>query len=128
MGKLPRERGPASSASLAETGHFEPVDESKGQIKILGCPQRVAGRVMMTEQPHRVYRAIVEAWKRKRLREPFTKDDFREACPGFGDGTYNAFLHKHRRGNPAGTSELFELVAPGRFRLLRPLRYGLGRD
>lgn len=74
---------------------------------------------------HAVYSAIVAAVKNGKLAEPFTNDDFRFACPGFGNGTYNAFLHKHRKGNPAGASELFELVAPGSFTLLRPVKYGL---
>jgi hypothetical protein len=74
---------------------------------------------------HEVYSAIVGAVRDRRLSEPFTSSDFEAACPGFGPGTYNAFLHKHRRGNPGGNSELFELVAPGKFRCLRPYRYGL---
>jgi hypothetical protein len=74
---------------------------------------------------HKVYSAIVQAVKSGKLDEPFSQDDFRRACPGLGKGTYNAFLHKHRKGNPGGQSELFELVAPGSFRLLRPFRYGL---
>ena len=74
---------------------------------------------------HRVYRAIVEAVKSGDLPEPFSERDFRAACPGLGEGTYNAFLHKHATDNPDGDSELFDRVAPGRFRLLRPLRYGL---
>jgi hypothetical protein len=49
---------------------------------------------------HRIYLAIINAIEKGRLKEPFTKDDFRRACPGFGEGTYNAFLHKHRAGNP----------------------------
>ena len=74
---------------------------------------------------HKVYASIVSAVREGRLREPFTPADFRRACPGLGGGTYQAFLHKHRLGNPSGTSELFELVGPGKFRLLRPIRYGL---
>ena len=74
---------------------------------------------------HKVYSAIVSAVKNETLQEPFTKSDFREACPGFGDGTYNAFLDKHSKGNPGGNSELFERVAPGKFRCLRPFKYGL---
>lgn len=74
---------------------------------------------------HRVYSAIVAAVRSGRLVEPFTQEDFRRACPGFGEGTYKAFLHKHRRGNPGGNSELFERVGPGRFKLLRPFPYGL---
>jgi hypothetical protein len=74
---------------------------------------------------HRIYRSIVDAVARGVLREPFTKGDFRKACPGFAEGTYNAFLDKHAQGNRGGTSELFERVRPGQFRLLRPFKYGL---
>lgn len=74
---------------------------------------------------HKVYKAIVQAVKNGRLKEPFSQEDFRRACPGFGEGTYHAFLHKHRKDNPGGASELFELTSPGKFRLIRPLRYGL---
>ena len=45
---------------------------------------------------HHVYEAIVGAVKTGSLREPFSKDDFRAACPGFGGRTYNASLWKHR--------------------------------
>ena len=74
---------------------------------------------------HMVYSAIVEAVKKEKLKEPFTQDDFRRACPGLGEGTYQAFLYKHRKGNPGGQSELFDHVEPGKFRLLHPYRYGL---
>jgi hypothetical protein len=74
---------------------------------------------------HAVYSAIVKAVKNGQLKEPFRKKEFRSACPGFGEGTYSAFLYKHRKGNPGGNSELFELVSKGRFRVLRPFRYGL---
>lgn len=74
---------------------------------------------------HKVYSAIVRAVKSGQLKEPFGQDDFRHACPGLGQGTYQAFLHKHRKGNPGGASELFEMVDSGRFRLLRPFRYDL---
>lgn len=73
---------------------------------------------------HRVYEAIVRAVKSGVLPEPFSKDAFRAVCPGFGAGTYNAFLDKHSRNNPGGNSELFDRVAPGQFKCLRPFRYG----
>ncbi len=73
---------------------------------------------------HQVYGAIVKAVKVGIITEPFSKDRFREACPGFCNGTYNAFLDKHARGNPGGNSELFDRVSPGRFSCLRPFRYG----
>ncbi len=74
---------------------------------------------------HRVYEAIVRAVRSGRLREPFSSDDFRRVCPGFGDGTYAAFLFKHRQANPGGNSELFEQVGPNSFRCVRPFRYEL---
>jgi hypothetical protein len=73
----------------------------------------------------RVYDAIVKAVKTGTLTEPFSKDRFRVACPGIRPGTYSAFLDKHSRGNPGGNSELFERASAGRFRCLRPFRYGL---
>jgi len=74
---------------------------------------------------HKVYGAIVSAVRSGALTEPFAKNDFRAACPGLGHGTYNAFLDKHAEGNPGGNSELFQRTSPGRFRCIRPFRYGL---
>ena len=74
---------------------------------------------------HRVYKSIVEAVRNGTLKEPFTKDGFRRNCIGFAEGTYNAFLDKHSVGNPSGNSELFERVAPGKFRLVKPIKYGI---
>ena len=72
---------------------------------------------------HKVYIEIVKAIKRGRLKEPFSNNDFKNACPGFGEGTYNAFLWKHRKGNLQGESELFELTEPNTFRLIQPIKY-----
>ena len=74
---------------------------------------------------HRVYEAIVRAVKNRRLNEPFSRDDFRSSCPGFGEGTYNAFLDKHAVGNAGGNSELFLRVAVGKFKCVRPFKYDL---
>lgn len=74
---------------------------------------------------HKVYGAIVEAVRVGRLAEPFSAADFRRACQGLGEGTYKAFLWKHKVGNSGGESELFMQVSRGRFRCLRPFRYGL---
>ena len=74
---------------------------------------------------HMVYSSIVKAVRSGQLTEPFTKDDFRNACPGLAMGTYAAFLDKHRKGNPGHNSELFERQTPGRFTCIRPFRYGL---
>lgn len=72
---------------------------------------------------HKVYRAIVAAVKSKKLAEPFGRVEFRKACPKLGEGTYQAFLSKHAKGNGTNT-ELFERVSRGRYRLIRPLLYG----
>ena len=74
---------------------------------------------------HAVYPAIVQAVKSGRMKEPFTSNDFREHCPGFGEGTYSVFLYKHREKNPGSNSELFRKVDAGKFELIRPLKYGL---
>lgn len=72
---------------------------------------------------HKVYLNIVKAIKAQQLIEPFSKNDFKSNCPGFGEGTYKAFLYKHRKGNLGGNTELFELISKGKFRLLRPFKY-----
>ena len=74
---------------------------------------------------HKVYTSIVNAIKAGKLIEPFSVEDFKNVCTGFSAGTYNAFLHKHRLENPGGNSELFELISPGKFKCLRPFKYGL---
>lgn len=73
---------------------------------------------------HKVYAVIINAIKSGKLKEPFPIQGFRNACPGLGLGTYNTFLYKHKKGNKGGYSELFEIVAPGKFRCLRPFKYG----
>ncbi len=74
---------------------------------------------------HKTYTSIVTAIKNRRLNEPFTSRDLKLACPEMPDGTCNAFPHKHAVGNPGKNSELFIRVAPGRFKCLRPFKYGL---
>ena len=73
---------------------------------------------------HRVYGAIVGAVKLGALHEPFTRADFRHACPGFAPGTYNVFLNKHCVGNPGGNTELFVRESTDQFRCVRPFFYG----
>jgi hypothetical protein len=68
-----------------------------------------------------VYASIVDAIQQKRLKEPFRVCDFKKACPGWAEGTYNAFLWKHRRDNHGGYAEYFEWYSPGNFSLIRPL-------
>lgn len=87
-----------------------------------GAQLRWGDRLAMA---HRVYEAIVSAVRTGILIEPFSRGDFRSACPGFGEGTYNAFLDKHAVGNPGNNSELFKRVSPGKFECVRPFKYGV---
>jgi hypothetical protein len=73
---------------------------------------------------HKVYGSIIQALKAGRLREPFTIKEFREACPGLGSGTYEAFLYKHRLGNPGKNTELFKQLRTGLFECIKPFKYG----
>lgn len=75
-----------------------------------------AGDARIYRRNSRIVEAINLAIKQGRLTEPFTNEEFRVACPGFGRGTYRAFLWKHSRGNPGLQSEFFERVASNRFR------------
>jgi len=43
---------------------------------------------------HRVYSAIVHAVNSRRLKEPFGPNEFRDACPGLGVGTWWIWLSK----------------------------------
>lgn len=77
----------------------------------------------MKKTNSKVYKLIRDAIQNGKLREPFTSHDLRNACPGLGEGTYNAFLWKHRLGNPGNNSELFRKVSPGKFRLIKRERF-----
>ena len=72
---------------------------------------------------HKVYSKIISALNDGSLREPFSTIDFKKACPGLGEGTYNAFLYKHKKGNQGNISELFDQVGKNQFIVIRPLRY-----
>jgi len=74
---------------------------------------------------HRVYETIVKKVKSGRLKEPFSSDDLKRTCPEIKETTCRSFLSQHRRGNPRRNNELFQKVNPGRFKLIRPLKYGL---
>jgi len=75
---------------------------------------------------HMVYSTIITAVKNGRLKEPFSINNLKSKCNTLAEGTCNVFLYKHRKGNPGGNSELFEMVSKGKFKLIRPIRYGLG--
>ncbi len=73
---------------------------------------------------HKVYAAIIAAIKKGRLRQPFSSNDFRTACPTFADGTYSTFLAKHAIDNPGDNSELFIRVGRGLYKCIKPFKYG----
>jgi len=58
---------------------------------------------------HRVYGATVLAVKSGRLIEPFSRDDFRDACPGFGKGTYQRSWTSTRRAILAAPLNCFDV-------------------
>ena len=74
--------------------------------------------------PSSVVAAVDRAIGRGCLNEPFSNEEFEKTCPGFGAGTYNAFLWKHRKGNPSRQKEYFELVGKNLFRRIRAPREG----
>ncbi len=81
----------------------------------------LAARMGRQRRRSKIVEAIDAAIAQGRLREPFSNEDFRAECPGFGKGTYNAFLWKHRRGNPGGETEFFDSVGKNHFRRIRNL-------
>ena len=72
---------------------------------------------------HKVYIAIVKAIEGGRLKEPFSNNDFRNACPEFKGGYKMHFYGNTEKGITKGVSELFELLGPNMFRLIRPIKY-----
>ena len=73
---------------------------------------------------HHFYDDIVRALKDGSLSEPFTCDDVLKTCPG-SEGLSRGFLDEHAMGNAQGNPELFEEVAPGRYRCSRLGDYAL---
>ena len=71
---------------------------------------------------HKVYSAITRAVRSGKLVEPFGPEEFRAACTGLGEGTYKAFLYKHKLGNGTYT-ELVKQVGVAKFTLLVPYKY-----
>ena len=72
----------------------------------------------MKEFASQIYTAV----RKCRLREPFGSEEVRRVCPGWAPRTYSVFLSKHALGNPGKETELFERVAPGRYRILPNMR------
>jgi len=62
---------------------------------------------------------VREAVQEGKLTEPFSKKNLERVFKNWGKGTYDAYLFKHRVGNPGGYLEYFERVAPGKFKLVK---------
>jgi hypothetical protein len=75
----------------------------------------------MRDFANQIYAAVRDG----RLLEPFGPNDVRRACRGWAPATYAVFLTQHRVGNPGGATELFQRVAPGRYRTLPRLPLSL---
>ena len=73
---------------------------------------------------HKVYSFIIKAIENGTLAEPFSIKDFKQNCPRLGDGTYKAFLYKHKVGNKGGNPELFTKIGRNKFVMVRPFLYG----
>lgn len=67
----------------------------------------------------RFIQAIRKAVREGKLNEPFSANDVKKAVPGFANNTYHVFLPKHRRENPGGTTELFDRVSSGLYKLIK---------
>jgi hypothetical protein len=82
----------------------------------------ISGKVVLEMKYDSVYRELVQAVESGRLVEPFTAASFRNACPGYPEGTYRAFVWKHSAD--VGSSAL-NRVAPGKYVLAHPIRPSL---
>lgn len=65
------------------------------------------------------------AVKNRELKETFSKEGFKRVCPKFKESTHRNFLRKHKIGNSGDETELFEEVLSGKFKVVRPFKYGL---
>ena len=75
---------------------------------------------------HRVYDTIVARVKEGKLKEPFTTNELFAICgKEIKEGTCKTFPRKHRKGNPGGNTVLFEMVSKGKFKIIRPFKYGV---
>ena len=73
---------------------------------------------------HYVYGEIIKVIKKGKLKEPFTISELKKACPHLNKNTCDSFPSKHSVGNPGNNSELFERTTDGKYRLVRPIKYG----
>jgi len=72
----------------------------------------------MAERRSRVAARLRQSAADGRLPRRSTRKDFESACSDLGRGTHNAFLWKHREGNPGGYRPYVRPVGPGLFELI----------
>ena len=77
-----------------------------------------------TRNPSPTYAKIVRAVKSKKLKEPFVPHDLVRACR-IGSEAASSYPSRHRRGNPQKKPAYFERTKGGKYRLVRPFKYGL---
>jgi len=74
---------------------------------------------------HDTYKTIIKLVNSKKLKEPFYPKDIINVTRAKNLKTLRNFAIVHRKGNPTGTSELFTQHKDGRYKLIRPFKYGL---
>ena len=81
---------------------------------------------MISSKQHGTYARIISAVKSKRLAEPFFPKDVPKACRAKNNAeTFRKFPSAHRKKNPYNHRELFVQLKDGRYKLIRPFRYGI---
>ncbi len=78
----------------------------------------------MKKNPYPTYSKIVRAVRSKKLKEPFYPNDLVKAC-GIESRAASRYPARYRRGNPQGKSVYFVQMNNGRYKLVRPFKYGL---
>ena len=71
------------------------------------------------------YEAIIKLVKSKKLKEPFFPADIAKATRAKNAGTLRRYPTRHRKGNPDGYSVLFTKLKDGRYKLVRPFKFGI---
>ena len=74
---------------------------------------------------HDTYKTIIKLVNSKKLKEPFYPKDIKNSTRAKNIETLRRLPALHRKGNLGGTSELFTQFKDGRYKLIRPFKYGL---
>lgn len=83
-------------------------------------------RTRVSGGQHQAYKVIIQLVKSRKLREPFSPLDIAHATrQRYNRETLRRFPSKHKKGNVGNDSELFVYLKSGKYRLIRPFKYGL---